>query len=108
MDIAEPKSAIAVFETLGFDTQAVGFSRVFADKYFHELIPQLRESSDVAKILCYSPTLFAMHRNITPAKGALMIRCFDEMLALSEDEFGSYCRYYPKNFCLLCVRAECC
>jgi hypothetical protein len=101
MATVEPTAAIAIFEALGFDAQAITFERVFADPYFRGLIPQLKPTSDIAKILCYSPTLFAMHRDLEPAKGALMIRVFNQKLELSEDEFTCYSKYYPKKLLLV-------
>ncbi len=97
----QPTSAISIFEALGFDAQAITFERVFADQYFRDLIPQLKPTNDLAKILCYSPTLFAMHCDLEPAKGALMIRLFDGDLTLSEEEFDCYSRYYPKKLLLV-------
>jgi hypothetical protein len=102
MTISDHNIATRLFEYLGFECQAIGFDRVFADPSFQSiLLDALRYKDEVAQVLTYLPDLIAIHRTLEPSRGSMFVRLFEDEITISEEECECYVRFYPARVLIL-------
>jgi hypothetical protein len=99
MDLA--KTLDEDFPDADYYRHIIDLGDVLQDSALLKDIGRIGSKDELARHLLCSPTLFVLHRRLTPDKGALYVRFFGGSIVLAKWEAQTYKDWYPTKKFLL-------